>query len=154
MALQSSRSPLPSPSPNPSHKRRWRHALSLRHDQLTKESGRLTTRLFSRRALPKLLLHVPTHSDQTEPTPKGKSRAGNHEEEHDDVNVSPCLDFFFRWYLNTISILRMLRLKPPNAVMKKANNKNNLLSSCRPLLLMIPLPQLSWTAGKIAHSGS
>jgi len=70
------------------------------------------------------------------------------------VNVSPCPDFFFHLHLNTVSILRMLRLEPPNAVMKRANNENNLLPPCRPLLLMIPLPQLSWTAGKIAPSGS
>jgi len=38
--------------------------------------------------------------------------------------------------------------------MKKANNEYNLLPPCMPLLLMIPLPQLSWTAGEIAPSGS
>jgi len=70
------------------------------------------------------------------------------------VNVSPCLDFFFYWHLNIISILRMLRLEPPNAVMKRANNENNLFPPCGPLLLMISLPQLSWTARKIAPSGS
>jgi len=34
----------------------------------------------------------------------------------------------------------MLRLEPPNAVIKKANNENNLLPPCKPLLLTIPSP--------------
>jgi len=74
--------------------RRLRDALSRLH-QPTNESRHLTRGPFSRRDLSNSNspLHALARTEQTEPTSKGKCRAGHHNEERNNVNVSLCLDF-------------------------------------------------------------
>ena len=97
-----------------------------------------------------------TRSDQTEPTLKGKSRAGNHDKEHDDVSVSPCLNFvaLAPEHKCTTSVLGAFRPELLNVAMTKANNKRNPVTTGRPFLQMVSRPLLSLTAMRIAPYGS